>query len=59
VGVVGHWPLAIGCLVLLLAQIIHNSRNSINVNTQRIFSGLKYLDQSKFYSGCPDTPNKI
>jgi hypothetical protein len=47
VGVVGRWPLAVGCLVLLLARILHNSRNSINVHTQRIFSRLKYLDRSK------------
>ncbi len=36
-GTVGHWPLAIGCLVLLLARILHNSRNSINAHTQSIF----------------------
>ncbi len=59
VGVVSHWPLAIGCLVLLLARILHNSRNSINVHTQRIFSGLKYLDWSKTYSACPVMLNKI
>ncbi len=58
-GVVGRWPLAVGCLVLLLARILHNSRNSINVHTQRIFSGLKYLDRSKIYLSCPDMPNKI
>ncbi len=43
-GVVGRWLLAVGCLVLLLAQILHNSRNSIDAHTQRFFSGLKYLD---------------
>jgi hypothetical protein len=59
VGVVGCWPLAVGRSVLLLEQILHNSRNSINAHIQRIFSGLKYLDRSKFYSGCSDTPNKI
>jgi hypothetical protein len=37
VGVVGRWPLAVGRLVLLLARILHNSRNSINAHTQRIF----------------------
>ncbi len=58
-GVVGRWPLAVGCSVLLLARILHCSRNSVNAHTQRIFSGLKYLDRSKFYSGCVDTPNKI
>ncbi len=56
---IGHWPLAVGCLGLLLARILHNSRNSIHVHTHVFFSGLKYLDWSKFYSGCPDTPNKI
>ncbi len=34
---VGRWPLAVGHLVLLLARILHNSRNSINVHTHRIF----------------------
>ncbi len=58
-GVVGHWPLAVGHSVLLLAQILHNSRNSKNVRTQRIFSGLKYSDRSKIYSACPDMLNKI
>ncbi len=58
-GVDGRWPLAIGRLVLLLAQILHNSRNSINVHTQRIFYGLKYLDRSKIYLACLDMPNKI
>ncbi len=57
-GVVGHWLLAVVHLVLLLAQILHNSRISINAHTQRIFSSLKYLDGSKFYSMCADTPNK-
>jgi hypothetical protein len=51
--------LAVDRSVLLLARILHNSRNSINAHTQSIFSGLKYLDRSKFYSVCPDTPNKI
>jgi hypothetical protein len=37
VGVVGRWPLAIGPSVLSLARILHNSRNSINAHTQRIF----------------------
>ncbi len=37
VGVVGRWPLAVGRLMLLLAQILHNSRNSINAHTQHIF----------------------
>ncbi len=37
VGVVGRWPLTVGRSVLSLAQILHNSRNSINVHTQRIF----------------------
>ncbi len=37
VGVVGRWPLAVGCSVLSLARILHNSRNSINAHTQRIF----------------------
>ncbi len=32
---VGRWP--VDDLVLLLAQILHNSRNSINAHTQRIF----------------------
>ncbi len=59
VDVVGRWPLVVGCLVLSLAQILHISRNSINAHTQLIFFGLKYLDRSKFYSGCPDTPNKV
>jgi hypothetical protein len=59
VGVVGRWPLAVGRSVLLLARILHNSRNSINVHTQRIFFGLKYIDRSKIYSACPDMPNKI
>jgi hypothetical protein len=59
VGVVGRWPLTVGRLVLSLAQILNNSRNSINVHNQRIFSGLKYLDRSKIYSACPDMPNKI
>ncbi len=56
---VGRWPLAVGRSVLLLARILHNNRNSINAHTQSIFFGLKYLDQSKFYSVCPDTLNKI
>ncbi len=34
---VGRWPLAVGPLVLLLARILHNSRNGINVHTQNIF----------------------
>jgi hypothetical protein len=34
---VGCWLLAAGCSVVLLAQILHNSRNSINVHTQHIF----------------------
>ena len=60
VGVVGRWPLAIGCLVLLLARILHNSRNRMNMYIPNVFfSGLKYLDRSKFYSACPDRPNKI
>jgi hypothetical protein len=46
VGVVGCWPLAIGPSALSLARILHNSRNSINVHTQHIFSSLKYLDWS-------------
>ncbi len=58
-GVVGRWPLAVGHLVLLLARVLHKSRNSINVHTQRIFSGLKYLDRSKFYSLCLDIANEI
>ncbi len=37
VCVVGRLPLAVGHLVLLLARILHNSWNSINVHTQRIF----------------------
>jgi hypothetical protein len=38
VGVVGCWPLVVGHLVLLLAQILHDSRNSINVHhAQRTF----------------------
>ncbi len=36
-GVVGRWTLTVGCLVLSLARILHKSRNSINVHTQRIF----------------------
>ncbi len=32
VGVVGRWPLTVGRLVLLLARILHNSRNNINVH---------------------------
>ncbi len=56
---VGRWPLAVGCSVLLLEGILHNSRNSTNVHTQHIFSDLKYLDRSKIYSACPDMPNKI
>jgi hypothetical protein len=34
---VGRWPLAVGPSVLLLARILHNSRNSINAHTQSIF----------------------
>jgi hypothetical protein len=49
----------VGRSVLSLTRILHNSRNSINVHTQCIFSGLKYLDRSKIYSACPDMPNKI
>jgi hypothetical protein len=56
---VGRWLLAVVRLVLLLAQILHNCRNSINVHTQHIFSSLKYLDRSKIYSACPDMLNKI
>jgi hypothetical protein len=37
VGVGGRWRLAVGRLVLSLARILHNSRNSINAHTQRIF----------------------
>ncbi len=59
-GVVGRWPLAVGRLVLSLARILHNSRNSINVHTQRIFFRSKILFRpSKFYSLCPDIANKI
>ncbi len=58
VGVVSRWPLAVGRLVLLLAQILHSSRNNINEHTQRIFSGLKYLGWPKFYSPCPDRADK-
>jgi hypothetical protein len=36
-GVVGRWTLAVGPLVLSLARILHKSKNSINVHTQRIF----------------------
>ncbi len=58
-GVVGRWPLAVGCSVLLLARILYNRRNSINAHTQCIFFGLKYLDRSKIYSACPEMPNRI
>jgi hypothetical protein len=54
VGVVSRWLLAVGRSV----PILHNSRNNINVHTQHIFSGLKYLDRSKIYSAFPDMPNK-
>jgi hypothetical protein len=43
VGVVGRWLLAVGRLVLSLARILHDSRNSLNVHTQHIFFRSKIL----------------
>jgi hypothetical protein len=54
---VGHWPLVARCFRW------HESYIIVGIVQMHIpnvfFLGLKYLDRSKFYSGCPDTPNNI
>jgi hypothetical protein len=57
VGVVGRWLLAVGRSVLLLAQILHIVGIVCMHIPKVFFSGLKYLDRSKFFSGCPDYQN--
>ncbi len=54
---VGHWPLVAWCFCWHKSYIIVGIVKKYIPNI--FFSGLKYLDWSKFYSGCPDTPNKI
>jgi hypothetical protein len=54
---VGHWPLVSWCFCWHESYIIVEIVKMYMTNV--FFSGLKYLDRSKFYSRCLDTPNKI
>ncbi len=53
-GVVGRWPLEVGPLVLLLARILHNSRNSIKVHAQRIFFRSKIFRPLGYFVSRPN-----